>query len=154
MLHIIFFFNDTATTEIYTLSLHDALPISTVDRYQDKILTAREYKELNEECKKYGKENYGELVESDKYSIITRIYEYSIPLDTCVAEIHYSADLGRFGVFSLSDIYQRETLYRYSFNEEEDCKKRYEDDPETLLEKCKDKNDYLNKRAEIFEKQL
>src|SRR3712207_8860931 len=24
---VIFFFNDTATTEIYTLSLHDALPI-------------------------------------------------------------------------------------------------------------------------------
>src|SRR2546426_6177015 len=27
---IFFFFNDTATTEIYTLSLHDALPISFV----------------------------------------------------------------------------------------------------------------------------
>src|SRR5689334_25269733 len=27
-----FFFNDTATTEIYTLSLHDALPISTINR--------------------------------------------------------------------------------------------------------------------------
>src|SRR2546430_10599262 len=27
-LPVIFFFNDTATTEIYTLSLHDALPIS------------------------------------------------------------------------------------------------------------------------------
>src|SRR3712207_7235629 len=27
-----FFFNDTATTEIYTLSLHDALPISIVQR--------------------------------------------------------------------------------------------------------------------------
>ena len=26
-----FFFNDTATTEIYTLSLHDALPISLVE---------------------------------------------------------------------------------------------------------------------------
>src|SRR5205809_4430082 len=26
--HLFFFFNDTATTEIYTLSLHDALPIS------------------------------------------------------------------------------------------------------------------------------
>src|SRR2546429_5171497 len=26
----VFFFNDTATTEIYTLSLHDALPISAV----------------------------------------------------------------------------------------------------------------------------
>ena len=24
---VVFFFNDTATTEIYTLSLHDALPI-------------------------------------------------------------------------------------------------------------------------------
>src|SRR2546429_4807150 len=27
-IHSFFFFNDTATTEIYTLSLHDALPIS------------------------------------------------------------------------------------------------------------------------------
>src|SRR2546426_7292616 len=26
-----FFFNDTATTEIYTLSLHDALPISAIE---------------------------------------------------------------------------------------------------------------------------
>src|SRR2546422_7824552 len=30
MLPIFFFFNDTATTEIYTLSLHDALPIFTI----------------------------------------------------------------------------------------------------------------------------
>ena len=28
---MIFFFNDTATTEIYTLSLHDALPILVVE---------------------------------------------------------------------------------------------------------------------------
>src|SRR5438128_9078956 len=27
-----FFFNDTATTEIYTLSLHDALPLSSAAR--------------------------------------------------------------------------------------------------------------------------
>src|SRR6266571_5763713 len=37
-LYFFFFFNDTATTEIYTLSLHDALPISaagttTLDNY-------------------------------------------------------------------------------------------------------------------------
>src|SRR2546428_2905309 len=34
-----FFFNDTATTEIYTLSLHDALPISTagVEHYTTEI---------------------------------------------------------------------------------------------------------------------
>src|SRR2546429_7676572 len=31
---IFFFFNDTATTEIYTLSLHDALPISLVGNLQ------------------------------------------------------------------------------------------------------------------------
>src|SRR5256885_10568081 len=46
-----FFFNDTATTEIYTLSLHDALPISVVgrqltdargDRVGDTCLAARE----------------------------------------------------------------------------------------------------------------
>src|SRR5256885_5209385 len=29
---MVFFFNDTATTEIYTLSLHDALPISNASR--------------------------------------------------------------------------------------------------------------------------
>src|SRR5258708_23862843 len=29
---LFFFFNDTATTEIYTLSLHDALPISWAGR--------------------------------------------------------------------------------------------------------------------------
>src|SRR5438270_11460125 len=33
---LFFFFNDTATTEIYTLSLHDALPIcSRIDVLQD-----------------------------------------------------------------------------------------------------------------------
>ena len=29
--YVLFFFNDTATTEIYTLSLHDALPIYVGD---------------------------------------------------------------------------------------------------------------------------
>src|SRR5687768_18008910 len=32
LLFFFFFFNDTATTEIYTLSLHDALPISCLLR--------------------------------------------------------------------------------------------------------------------------
>ena len=30
---VVFFFNDTATTEIYTLSLHDALPICSDRRF-------------------------------------------------------------------------------------------------------------------------
>src|SRR3712207_6846428 len=33
-----FFFNNTATTEIYTLSLHDALPISAADPEPDPVL--------------------------------------------------------------------------------------------------------------------
>src|SRR2546422_6554987 len=36
---LFFFFNDTATTEIYTLSLHDALPIS--DRHDERVRRAR-----------------------------------------------------------------------------------------------------------------
>src|SRR5689334_24702647 len=32
-----FFFNDTATTEIYTLSLHDALPICVTDEEPEVI---------------------------------------------------------------------------------------------------------------------
>src|SRR5260370_27923652 len=32
-----FFFNDTATTEIYTLSLHDALPISKMTDVIEKV---------------------------------------------------------------------------------------------------------------------
>src|SRR5258708_39347149 len=34
---LFFFFNDTATTEIYTLSLHDALPISRPERSRRHI---------------------------------------------------------------------------------------------------------------------
>src|SRR3712207_8605585 len=33
----VFFFNDTATTEIYTLSLHDALPISRLPRQDVRV---------------------------------------------------------------------------------------------------------------------
>src|SRR6266540_7049127 len=33
---IFFFFNDTATTEIYTLSLHDALPIPGLPQAQQR----------------------------------------------------------------------------------------------------------------------
>src|SRR3989454_10641997 len=38
---LFFFFNDTATTEIYTLSLHDALPISQIARIEPQIAAQR-----------------------------------------------------------------------------------------------------------------
>src|SRR3712207_8203503 len=36
-----YFFNDTATTEIYTLSLHDALPISVLVLTPDDLVQSR-----------------------------------------------------------------------------------------------------------------
>src|SRR5256885_4790742 len=41
LLSPLFFFNDTATTEIYTLSLHDALPISFRDQTGNPVSQAR-----------------------------------------------------------------------------------------------------------------
>src|SRR2546429_6901363 len=44
MPYLFFFFNDTATTEIYTLSLHDALPIShevAIERLGDARVLVR-----------------------------------------------------------------------------------------------------------------
>src|SRR3712207_7624576 len=43
---LFFFFNDTATTEIYTLSLHDALPILTQSRRLEERMcnVARRYR--------------------------------------------------------------------------------------------------------------
>src|SRR5205807_8372305 len=43
---IIFFFNDTATTEIYTLSLHDALPILDKMDFAAQIIVARKKEQI------------------------------------------------------------------------------------------------------------
>src|SRR2546423_15182825 len=58
-LRLFFFFNDTATTEIYTLSLHDALPIllrhrarpSSTSKWTSslKLRTRASFKERSEE---------------------------------------------------------------------------------------------------------
>src|SRR4029434_11361265 len=42
-----FFFNDTATTEIYTLSLHDALPISHTHTHTHTTLTSTTHTAIN-----------------------------------------------------------------------------------------------------------
>src|SRR5436305_15166995 len=68
---ILFFFTDTATTEIYTLSLHDALPIfdriaSEVDKILaspdiKKILTDRGYEPMGGGTDKRSEEHTSEL---------------------------------------------------------------------------------------------
>src|SRR5262245_66681924 len=45
----VFFFNDTSTTEIYTLSLHDALPIF-VDAFTDGEAAFRAYLKLHRDA--------------------------------------------------------------------------------------------------------
>ena len=46
--YVQYFFNDTATTEIYTLSLHDALPICTVSALlHDSRLTGLRLQDVN-----------------------------------------------------------------------------------------------------------
>src|SRR3712207_333362 len=52
---VFFFFNDTATTEIYTLSLHDALPISNIEDFKkiwyDYFDLGRDYSQLIEKLR-------------------------------------------------------------------------------------------------------
>src|SRR2546425_11878573 len=47
LLFFFFFFNDTATTEIYTLSLHDALPIFTLALVRFPPTATKEIQYLN-----------------------------------------------------------------------------------------------------------
>src|SRR5256885_11505071 len=46
LIFFFFFFNDTATTEIYTLSLHDALPILGLERFGASAPYQKIYQEL------------------------------------------------------------------------------------------------------------
>src|SRR3712207_8267554 len=55
---VLFFFNDTATTEIYTLSLHDALPIYHFALAADSVATLEE---LKERLVKAGAQEVGEI---------------------------------------------------------------------------------------------
>src|SRR5262245_65627790 len=51
---LLFFFNDTATTEIYTLSLHDALPIwSRSDQPRDRQ-ARRERPQCQDQRRRHG----------------------------------------------------------------------------------------------------
>src|SRR3989442_7484347 len=50
MMVIFFFFNDTATTEIYTLSLHDALPISPSNPLCQPVMPKTDAQEFKSFC--------------------------------------------------------------------------------------------------------
>src|SRR2546426_12352270 len=54
----IFFFNDTATTEIYTLSLHDALPISSPEAPQQRRVTEVSIDRKHQRAQQHGERHH------------------------------------------------------------------------------------------------
>ena len=57
---ITFFFNDTATTEIYTLSLHDALPILHIGRNMSDTAPSEKQASLSEALVEKAEKELGE----------------------------------------------------------------------------------------------
>src|SRR5256885_11135473 len=73
LLFVFFFFNDTATTEIYTLSLHDALPICILagfypDLSDVRVMGIQVVRRQIVEADKNEKENDGDLDEIEHRS--------------------------------------------------------------------------------------
>src|SRR5258708_38554127 len=66
--HFFFFFNDTATTEIYTLSLHDALPI-LLERDRQRLAGSHRpclgLRDPARECRRRSEEHTSELQSPD-----------------------------------------------------------------------------------------
>src|SRR3712207_5152327 len=60
----LFFFNDTATTEIYTLALHDALPIclAKFDGNRQRVLRIREFQQIAGRAGRAGYDTLGHVV--------------------------------------------------------------------------------------------
>src|SRR2546429_7687694 len=85
LLMIFFFFNDTATTEIYTLSLHDALPILQGDAPKSALL--EEFR-LTPNCVLFATASFwqGVDVQGEQLScvIIDRL-PFAVPSDPVVA---------------------------------------------------------------------
>src|SRR5258705_11248798 len=66
-----FFFNDTATTEIYTLSLHDALPISSREAMAGFLRCSRAaFRTMvrNQEPKRAGSRRLARLHRSEEHT--------------------------------------------------------------------------------------
>src|SRR3712207_9050886 len=82
---MIFFFNDTATTEIYTLSLHDALPIYIV--YPLLILGCRKWKRNCQETAEI-------IFLFSSFSALSMFFHYILGSD--LSRIYYGTDTRLF----------------------------------------------------------
>src|SRR5437868_15297847 len=74
---IFFFFNATATTEIYTLSLHDALPIFGVVEGHERRARARracEHRAIDGEGRRRGRDRKSTRLNSSHVSISYAVF--------------------------------------------------------------------------------
>src|SRR5437867_12383904 len=102
----IFFFNDTATTEIYTLSLHDALPISTYqaglrrDAVQPDIEAERKKRDEIEAGKSYCSRRFGGATCDDKSAqIYARFDKNDWRIQPAEFYRFHDAEVNTFGYF-------------------------------------------------------
>src|SRR5260221_14657763 len=92
-----FFFNDTATTEIYTLSLHDALPIYGVSftmlrGIPSKRTATGEVCQLSTIMKNLGHQRINLLkgdIEGAEYELIAPLVEMADRIDQLLIEFHH-----------------------------------------------------------------
>src|SRR5215212_10345929 len=93
-----FFFNDTATTEIYTLSLHDALPISMTHPARSgnvETVTLRYFESMAAKCLIVG-HCPAELIEVMGYNPVIEADLSSGPAAAAAQIADILADVGRY----------------------------------------------------------
>src|SRR5258707_2557365 len=83
-----FFFNDTATTEIYTLSLHDALPIFTDRRVDGGAVVPRHVHEAGQPQVVRSEEHTSEL-QSRQYLVCRLLLEKKKDKNEAISAIRY-----------------------------------------------------------------
>src|SRR2546430_9511392 len=95
-----FFFNDTATTEIYTLSLHDALPIWTVGaprpRRTERLFA--EHRTVLEELMRRSEEHTSEL--QSQSNIVCRLLLEKKNLTSTMATNTASSPISRLTIIA------------------------------------------------------
>src|SRR5437867_7026322 len=96
LLLFFFFFNDTATPEIYTLSLHDALPISPARRNSNPLIPSSCAFQCAPPTRIRSEEHTSEL--QSPYDLVCRLLlekkkKYSAIKNTLITQTHTSATL-------------------------------------------------------------
>src|SRR5256885_17182165 len=92
-----FFFNDTATTEIYTLSLHDALPISNFARpVRGAPLPQERPYDLGERNDRVAMESYPQLRSTSDARVMASEALARHPINRRVADVSPDTEAPRY----------------------------------------------------------